>query len=93
MTRLSQIVNVTEEESDFEVVTLDNKLGRKLEAIPPGCKYAEGKPYWYKVWFRAGVYATPKDLLDELDQALQKRLGDLFTKQTYRFQSEVFPYS
>lgn len=49
-----------------------------MEVIPPGCTHAEGKPYGYEVctsYFRARVYATPEDLLYEMDRAIEKSLG------------------
>jgi hypothetical protein len=81
----SQIVNVTEEESQFQIVTTNAKLGKEFsKLISNKCKKINDK-YTYHCCIKSGVYTSPEHLTFELDNAIQEELGEVFHKNSMVF--------
>lgn len=72
----SQIVNVSEEESKFKIVTTDLNLGKKMNKFSHQCRKINDQ-YSYACCIPPGVYSSPEHLITEIDEAIQKAVGKL----------------
>jgi len=80
----SQIVNISDPESHFEVVTTDDRLGKEFENQNHRCK-RQTQGYAVPICFKPGTYATPFHVLEEIDTAIQTALGTVFEKRRVVF--------
>ena len=74
-----QIFNVSEEERHFDLDSDDSQLLSYLwTEVPPVC---DGQKLTYPLCIPAGVYSTPFHLVEEINEVIQKTIGDHLKKK------------
>ena len=84
----TQLVNVTEEERFFNVVSTDKKVIQELTRFGKGRPYL---PHGARLSIPAGVYTSAGHMLEEMNATIQAVCGDIFTKHNIVFQIAYSP--
>ena len=83
----AQVYNVSKEESQFHLSTSYKGLVQKLlELHPPKCEKLESGDIVYPMCIPAGVYNSPEHLVNEINDTIQKTIGESLKKVNCLFE-------
>ena len=81
----SQVINVTEEERHFYIVTHDPVLGKALENFETYCTLPNKEEKGVRLCIPIGTYVTPQHLIETIDFTVKDQLGKIFRQKGLRF--------
>lgn len=80
----NQVINVSEKEGEFFIVTYDNNIAVELAKLPNACELPN-KKRGVRLCIPSGTYVTPQHLVETINDTIQVSLGDFMKKHHLRF--------